>query len=225
MKRSVGGIGVLAVLMLTGCTDGNAEKEKLEIEEKVLVKEDEGMKLDIAVPEIDGMDEFNQQAIKLGKDLEAEVRGSVLEESPPDNEAMQAAGEMDYEVEFVDDQTVSVLIESYLYGEGWVHGVTSLEPLNYDIGTGSVVELADLFDGDNYLAELSERARAEIEASDLKEALDLPFTEVKENQQYYLTDEEIVLVFDQYEIAAGSAGPQEIPIAKNDLKSLKDIYR
>ncbi|HSP23029.1 MAG TPA: RsiV family protein [Planococcus sp. (in: firmicutes)] len=228
MKNFFVGIGVMAILVLTGCTEEKIGKEPVEIKEKVLVKEDERVKLDITIPEVDGLKGFNQQAVKLGKALEAEVRESekaLLEESTNgDVSPLHAEGEMDFVAKFVDDQTVSVLMEAYLYEAGGMHGLAYKETLNYDLQTGSVIELGDLFEGDNYVAELSELAKLKIESSDFKEWLLVPFTEIKEDQKFYLTPDDVVLVFDQYEYTAGVAGPQEVIIAKSDLKNLKDLY-
>lgn len=228
MRKSFVRIGVLAIVLLAGCSEEKMGKEPVEIIEKVLVKEDEGVKLDITIPEIDGLNEFNQQAVELGKDLEAKVRESekaLLEESPEGEVSLlHAEGEMGFTAKFVDDQTVSVLIQAYLYEAGGVHGLTYMETLNYDLQTGSVIELADLFEGGNYVTDVSELAKLKMENSDFKEWLIVPFTEIKQDQKFYLTREDVVLVFDQYEYTAGVAGPQEVNIAKSDLKNLKDLY-
>ncbi|MGK7378200.1 RsiV family protein [Planococcus sp. 1R117A] len=226
MKRGFVGIGVLAALVLAGCTEEKAETKPVEIDEIELAKEDAGLALDITIPEATGLDEFNQHAVKLGKELEAAVRNSetaYLEESA--DGTLHADGHMDFAVKFLDEQTASVLIEAYLYEAGMTHGRTYLEPLNYDLRTGAAIELADLFEGDNYVADLSELAKVEIETSEVKDQLTKPFTEIKENQKFYLIPNNLVLVFDPYEITAGVAGPQKIIIAKSDLKNLKDLYK
>lgn len=213
----------MAALMLAGCNGG-----PVEVKERVLVKEDEGITLNITIPEVEGLDEFNQQAVKLGEDLEAAARESqeiYLAESPNANNSVLSEGDMDFQVKFVDEQSVSVLNEIFFYAAGGAHGVTLKEPLNYDLGTGSVIELANLFDGDNYAAELSELASLEIENSDFKKWVNDSSMEISEDQQYYLTPDNVVLVYDQNEIAAGVAGPIEILIEKSDLKSLKDLYK
>lgn len=228
MKKLFFVVGVLGALMSTGCSQG-----PVEVKERVLVKEDEGITLDIKIPEIEDQKEFNQQALKLGEDLEARVREfqeMYLAENPSANNSILSKGQisegkMDFEIKFVDEQTVSVLNEISIYAAGGARGGRGKEPLNYDLGTGSAIELADLFDGDNYLVELSELARLELGTRDFKEWVDDPSMEIDEDQQYYLTPEHVVLVYDQNEIAAGAAGPLEILIEKSDLESLKEIYR
>lgn len=257
MKKRLLGFGVATALVLAGCTDEEVEKKPVEnvqeatedvvtatssvekegnvneqkklvtVTDKLLIKEDNGMKLDITVPEIEGLNGFNQEALKLGRDLEKDVRES--EDAIPGGSQMgdiplHAEGEMDYSVKLVNSKTVSVLVNGYSYAGG-AHGSPYKVPLNYDLKTGSPLQLADLFEGEGYLGEVSGLVAKSIENDEIVEMFFEPFTEIKENPKFYLTPENLVIVFDQYEYTAGAVGVPEIVLAKSELKSLKNSYR
>lgn len=93
---------------------------------------------------------------------------------------------------------------------------------NYDLKTGARLGLADIFKpGAAYLDILSNYTRATLKennkiGSDQK-WIDDGTAPVAENfASYYLAPENLVIIFAPYQIAAGTAGPQEvkIPLAK-----------
>lgn len=224
MIKGFFGTSVMAAVILIGCTEGEVGSKPVEVKEEVVAKEEDDMKLDITVPEVDGLEPFNQQALKLGEDLEDEVRAS--EQAVVEGETeLHAEGYMDFETMFLDEQTISVLLNASLYEAGGMNFYSYKETLNYNLQTGEIIEMKDLFDGDNYKGDLLEAAQSEIEGTDLEDNLSQPFTEIKEGQQFYLTADHVVLVFDQYEITPGVQNPPEIAIEKKELKNLKEAYK
>lgn len=224
MASKLSALGIAAAAILAGCTEEKAEAEPVEVEELVVAQEDEGIKLDIKVPQVEGLEAFNEQAMRLGEQLEEQTRQSeqAVEEGYTD---LHAEGKMNFETKFLDAQTISVLTTGFLYEAGAVNGYTYKEALNYDLQTGSAIELADLFNGQGYEAGLLEAVESGIAASNLEgETLDT-LTEIKVTQQFYLTGESLVLVFDQYEITSGAQIPPELAIAKNGLENLKEVYK
>ncbi len=211
-------IGIVSVAVVTGCA------EPVEVEEVVVAQEDDGMVLDITVPQVEGLDGFNEEALNLGEQLEAQTRQSeqAVTEGYTD---VHADGKMNFETKLLDAETISVLLNGVLYEAGAAHGYTYKETLNYELQSGSAIKMTDLFEGENYEANLLAAANQEMEASGLKENLSFPFDQIKEEQQFYLTQQELVLVFDQYEITSGSMGPQEVAIPKSGLENLKDVYK
>lgn len=218
MVSKLSAIGMACAVVLTGCA------EPVEVKEVVVAQEDDGMVLDIKVPQVEGLDAFNEEALKLGEQLEAQVRQSeqAVTEGYTD---IHAEGEMNFEAKFLDDRSISVLLTGFLYEAGAMHGYTYKETLNYDLQSGSAIEMTDLFEEENYEEDLLAAANQEMEASGLKADLSFPFDQIKEEQQFYLTEEELVLVFDQYEITAGYMGTQEVAIPKSGLENLKAIYK
>ncbi|MEZ0481321.1 RsiV family protein [Planococcus sp. SSTMD024] len=218
MASRLPAIGIASAVILTSCA------EPVEVEEMVVAQEVDGMVLDIKVPQVEGLDAFNEEALRLGEQLEEQIRQSeqAVEEGYTD---LHADGAMNFETKLLDAQTISVLLTGFLYEAGAAHGYTYKETLNYELQSGSAIEMTDLFEEENYEDDLLAAANQEMEASGLKEDLSFPFDQIKEEQQFYLTEEELVLVFDQYEITAGSMGPQEVVISKSELESLKEGYK
>lgn len=96
-----------------------------------------------------------------------------------------------------------------------------------DKRTGESVQLKDLFDGDKYIEVLSKelvqqmRDRMDADAEAVYDIDSSDFTEklqdtMPERNFYFNSDGELVLVFDEYEIAPGYMGIQEFVIEKEE---------
>ncbi|WP_404466983.1 RsiV family protein [Planococcus rifietoensis] len=211
-------IGIVSVAVVTGCA------EPVEVEEIVVAQEDDGMVLDITVPQVEGLDGFNEQAMRFGEQLEGQIRQSeqAVEEGEAD---LHAEGVLSFETKLLNEKVISILFDGFYSLAGIPRTVHYKETLNYELQSGSAIGIAELFEEENYEDDLLAATNLEMEASGLKENLSFPFDQVKEEQQFYLTEQELVLVFDQYEITAGSMGTQEVAIPKSELENLKDVYK
>lgn len=76
MASKLSALGIAAAAILAGCTEEKAEAEPVEVEELVVAQEDERIKLDIKVPQVEGLEAFNEQAMRLGEQLEEQTRQS-----------------------------------------------------------------------------------------------------------------------------------------------------
>lgn len=74
MASKLSALGIAAAAILAGCTEEKAEAEPVEVEELVVAQEDERIKLDIKVPQVEGLEAFNEQAMRLGEQLEEQTR-------------------------------------------------------------------------------------------------------------------------------------------------------
>ncbi len=119
-----------------------------------------------------------------------------------------------YEVFRNDQQFVSVGQLVYQF-TGGAHGMSSLTATTFRISSGRAISLADLFlPGSNY------RERLEGTVRRVGTARGLPlwgFNGVKENANYYLTDQGLVLFFQPYEIAPYSEGIVKIMVPYQEL--------
>lgn len=99
--------------------------------------------------------------------------------------------------------------------------------------TGEQVELKGLFqDGSDYITVISEEIKNQMKSKmaedegviywlDNKEYPEDNFKEIKENQNFYLdNDENIVIVFDEYEVAPGYMGVPKFIINKELVKNI-----
>ncbi|WP_085493509.1 DUF3298 and DUF4163 domain-containing protein [Paenibacillus aquistagni] len=125
-----------------------------------------------------------------------------------------------YEVKLNERGLLSILLIVYGYTLGAAHGMTYQEGLTFDTNTGNLITLKDLFKpGASYVDELSEQVAKQIKERDLP-VLE-PFTKIKPDQPFYLTDKALVLFFDLYELLPYVYGFPYFPISIYDLESIK----
>lgn len=102
--------------------------------------------------------------------------------------------------------------------------------------TGEQAELKDVFKEDSdYISVISEEIKDQMRAKmaedegviywlDNEEYPEDNFKEIKENQSFYLdNDGNVVIIFDEYEVAPGYMGVQEFTISKDILKDILDV--
>ncbi len=133
-----------------------------------------------------------------------------------------------YEVKKNTVSTISILIKYYKYSGG-AHGYYEYVPYNIDLRNGDNLTLKDIFKKDvGYKEVIDKEVEKQIKELGKKEKdLDkvYDFYGIKENQKFYLKDDEIVIYFDLYDIAPYAAGIPEFPIAIDNIKNqIKEEY-
>lgn len=122
-----------------------------------------------------------------------------------------------YEVYRSDDRFLSLGQEFYRY-TGGAHGMGWLSATTVDLQTGQVCILKDMFrEQADYQRRLTEITRREGEARGLPM---WSFSGIREDSAYYLTDTELVLYFQHYEIAPYSAGVVRIKIPYGEIRDI-----
>lgn len=119
----------------------------------------------------------------------------------------------DYEVKLNNTKYLSVLQSIYTY-TGGAHGNTVRYSMTLDQNTGKVLSLPDLFKDDTYLEVLNNSAA--------QQNRELVYQEVKitGSENFYLTDSELVIYYQQYEIAPYAAGFVEYRFPYEQLQAL-----
>jgi uncharacterized protein DUF3298 len=109
------------------------------------------------------------------------------------------------------------------YSDGAAHpGLNSLT-LNYDLGQGKELALADLFlPNTNYLEAISKYCIAELSKQPF---FDGPFSEgaqpTPENyRNWNMTPAGLMITFDEYQVAPYAAGPQQVVVPYSELQAL-----
>ncbi len=139
----------------------------------------------------------------------------------------------DYRIEFNNDGFFSIVLQDYQYAGG-AHGGTIQTSytfaLNNYINVTSqtnfaVYQLSGLFTGGTkYIAYINAEIRKVIDAriatGELVELQGSEFTTISDNQDYYLSEEGLVVYFQQYEHFPYAAGIQEFTIPYGELASL-----
>ncbi len=101
-----------------------------------------------------------------------------------------------YELKNNDKGVLSLTLINYAFSGG-AHGNTIVKALNFDVETGHIYTLPELFKpGSHYVQRISEIIKAEIKARDLPTIGE--FTEINPNQDFYIADRSLVIFFFNY---------------------------
>ncbi|OEH92015.1 PdaC/SigV domain-containing protein [Bacillus solimangrovi] len=125
---------------------------------------------------------------------------------------------IDYNVETEGD-LVSIVLHTYTYSGG-ANGMSTVDSINFvNKKDGEVVKLFDLADQN----EFTKRVKEQIEKQFKNNSFELE--ELNKNTAFYVEGDEIVLIFDEYEIAAGVFGAPEvrIPIKEDVNEEASDV--
>ena len=180
---------------------------------------------DIKVPAIEGLENkqleenLNEEFIENGKKIYEEL----IEEFPSINNQMKYVGS-DYKIKADNDSFLSIEI---IKEEIQASSYTTKKHYTIDKNKQIVLTLPMLFEGDNYIEEISNDIKAQmienmkkdsnliyfLEADENEEVID-SFDKIKENQDFYINnDGNLVICFDQYEVAPGYMGTLEFIIS------------
>ena len=126
---------------------------------------------------------------------------------------------------YLDEKILSYSYESYAY-LGGAHGNSNRMLYNYDLSNAHTIKEQDLFIAD-YKASLTQLIKDQIleqsaEIGSVADLNDLNFweDEIKPNDNFYISDEGLVYIFNPYEIAPYSMGQTEVMLPYDKLKPL-----
>jgi hypothetical protein len=152
-------------------------------------------------------DEFVQEAKKNGW----EMRPYVLS--------------IDYDLKSNDEAFLSFTM-TYFTFTGGANGMTVVNCFNIDKKANKPLQLAALFPpGADYKAVMNREIAKQIELRSQDDNVmffegDMGFKGISDTQGFYLKDNDIVIVFSQYEIAPGAMGIPEFAVNRADLKKV-----
>ncbi|WP_330676907.1 DUF3298 and DUF4163 domain-containing protein [Terrisporobacter petrolearius] len=206
----------------------------ISVNSEVLKKQNKYLKSTLEIPII------NSGNSKVDDKVNGKIKDDILsfyEESLKEAQSFLEDFELDesnfvadasYEVKKNTINTISILIKYYKYSGG-AHGYYEYVPYNIDLRNGNNLTLKDIFKKDiDYKEIIDKEVEKQIKELGKKEKdLDkvYDFYGIKENQKFYLKDDEIVIYFDLYDIAPYAAGIPEFPITIDYIKDkIKDEY-
>lgn len=112
--------------------------------------------------------------------------------------------------------SLSLIHDSY---SGGVHGLRLIKSLNFDVGTGREYKLRDLFKPDaDYIKRLSDIIMKQIKERNIY--LLGEFKGIRPDADFYLTDKDLVIYFQLYEITSYAFGFPYFPISVYDIKDI-----
>lgn len=114
---------------------------------------------------------------------------------------------------------LSLTLHEMEYAKHAAHPMTIRRAYTFDTRTGTVISLSDLFRPDtDYKERLSGVVRARLAKGDIP--LLAPFTGIPDTQEYYLTDEGLVLYYQLYEYAPYAWGFLEFTCSYADIADI-----
>ncbi|MCG7407126.1 DUF3298 and DUF4163 domain-containing protein [Paenibacillus sp. ACRRX] len=174
-------------------------------------------KLEVYVPQI-----LNAQAPLAAKTINQMIHQTVIElirmTGYEENEQTEVMGS--FEIKLNERGLLSLTLTVYGYPQGAAHGMTYQRGLTFDVNTGKLYMLSDLFKPSApYVELLSANVSRQIKQRDIP-TLE-PFTKIRPDQDFYMTDKALVLFFGLYELAAYVYGFLYFPISIYDLNDIK----
>lgn len=125
-----------------------------------------------------------------------------------------------YEIKNNQRGILSLSLINYAFSGG-AHGLTLIRSLTFDIETGKLYSLQDLFKPNaDYVGRLSEIVREQIRIRDIPVFEE--FTEIRPDQDFYIADKSLVLYFPLYEITPYAYGFPYFPISVYDIQDIID---
>lgn len=124
-----------------------------------------------------------------------------------------------YEITVNKNDILSILFSMYTYVNKAAHGVTAYSSLTVNTKTGVVYSFNDLFNPKmNYVPIINAIAKQYIKDNNIQ--LINEYNGITPNQQYYLTENELVLYYQPYDYTPGYYGVFKIKIPYNKIKNL-----
>jgi hypothetical protein len=124
-----------------------------------------------------------------------------------------------YELKTNERNVLSLTIGNYGYSPGAAHGMTYLKSLTFDVTSGKLYSLAELFKaGSDYVKVISDIVAEQIKERDIPTLQ--PFTGIKPDQDYYIADKSLVIYFQLYDLTAYVYGFPMFPISVFEIQDI-----
>lgn len=186
----------------------------------------DGMDVSISLPEVssDSKDleyKLNKEFEKEGKEAYKKYEAEV-EKLEKEGKTTHKSAEMWSETVAENDKTLSVAIYNT---ETEASASISRKIYNIDKKDKTILTLEGMFGNNDYVDVLSKNILSQMKERTKKDSNDVYFVDhtfkIKKDQPFYINDKgELVICFDEYEVAPGSAGLVEFVIPSNIVSKL-----
>ncbi|HHV19309.1 MAG TPA: DUF3298 and DUF4163 domain-containing protein [Thermoanaerobacterales bacterium] len=113
---------------------------------------------------------------------------------------------------------LSISIEMYWFAGG-AHGMTVLKSVTFDVNTGRIYRLEDLFkENVDYVKPLSDIIKRQIQERNIP--LIVGFTAIKPDQDFYIQNRTLMIYFQLYELAPYVYGFVTFPIPTREIEDI-----
>jgi len=208
----------------------NLNGMKLILKEQNEENKKQKFSIETSYPQLTGNDPRAENFNKIISDFVSKASNGFRADSKSAAADLQANPDMpgyllniSYEVIHADEHLISLLFKNYAF-TGGAHGNTGSTVFNYDLDSGKMLRLADMFQpNSNYLKVLSDYCIAKIKARNIsdEEWIRSGAGPKRENyENWNITPQGLMITFDAYQVAAYAAGPQEIVVPYSTLKPI-----
>lgn len=215
---------VLTVVQIFVCVAASYSNSGARLQQRELSQHDDWWSIDIKYPIIEGDNTFNaavHQHVTAAADGFRKGLPRTASKGYPDYGAYLHGK---YTAEILKSGVISVLFDYDEYTPGAVHPWSVMASINYDTRSGRLLALSDLFrPGCNYVSRLSEISIHELGQHEYAEetAIRHGAGPVEKNFQVFtLTDTDLVLHFQQYQVAPGAMPSEQVSIPLTKLAHL-----
>jgi hypothetical protein len=167
---------------------------------------------------------FNEEMALLTQEEIARFRDNVAQvQALPDTSG--SFYDQQYELLSPPGNLVSLKFQIMIYIQGAAHPGTHMRTVTYDLEAGTDLKLAQLFLPDSdYLARMANYCIAQLGTRDIGfEATSSGAQPLPENYgNWNITVDGLLISFDEYQVAAYAAGPQEVKVPYAELQAVMD---
>lgn len=157
---------------------------------------------------------------KINKDI-LEVVYSIIDLQKVDNNVEELIA--NYDVTLNKKSVISILFDDFVYWKKAIHGLTIIKSLTSDLETGKKYELKDLFiENSNYKEKINNIIKKQIKDHEIERYLLREFETINENQDFYLTENCLVIYYQLYEYTSYAYGFPKFCIDYDDLLDILD---
>lgn len=169
---------------------------------------------DIEYPRVSGLSNAQVER-QINQDIRDLVEQMIYEQTPPGSRKTWMTAR--YQISLNQKGLLSIRLENYAFTPPAAHGYTLVRSLTFDLNTGVIYGFSDLFKPDsNYKEVLNQIIEKQIKEREIP--LIGEFEGVKENQEYYLTPDSLVIYYQLYELAPYAYGIVEFPIPYSEIE-------
>lgn len=145
-----------------------------------------------------------------------EVQRLMAQQGYPQDPIVEMMGY--YEIKTNERGILSISLFNYAFAGG-AHGMTYQKSLTFNVQTGQLYTLQDLFKpGSNYAQEINNIIQRQIRERDMPLLQD--FTGIRPDQDYYIADKALIIYFQLYELQAYVYGFTYFPISVYELQNI-----
>lgn len=202
-------------LTYTGKTDDKA-MNKYDISSETYTDKTKNMEFEIKYPVISNMEnkEIEQSLNKIIKE-----KFCVNAKSTEEDEEFKATLNTDYEITKQTDELISIKIFSSIFMEGAAHPSNTLEGLTLNMTTGKEIELKDLFKQDaDFNKVLNGILKEKVTKLDFE--LFEEYKGLETQQEFYLTDESLIIFYVEGVYTPHAVGPLELKVEYKEIEKI-----